>query len=78
MDIDKAIEILDTVDKPPLPPRDTHLWSAIRLGKEALKAIKDFREDWSANRFHHLPGETEFTARTSHGTLIHFPSKKGD
>ena len=59
MTLDKAIEILNDIlryVKPGDPP-DEH--DAIKLGEEALKAIKLQRQDPDNNYIDDLPGETK-------------------
>lgn len=59
MTIDKAIEILlDLLHKTPrFSPFDNR--NAIELGIEALKRLKEHREDHIDITFRALPGETE-------------------
>ncbi|MBA7570864.1 hypothetical protein ES708_12620 [subsurface metagenome] len=58
MKMGKAIEllVLKTKDSPNIAPDD--LQSAVLLGLEALKTIRDIRVGRAVNLFKTLPGET--------------------
>lgn len=59
MKIDEAIEILEHAAKVPKIPKDPDLNEAQRLGSEALKAIRDYRETASHRGLIGLPGEAK-------------------
>jgi hypothetical protein len=59
MTIDEAIRILDSSQAPPLMHPESKYNNALNLGIEALKRIKDNRENLLPFTFHKLPGETE-------------------
>ena len=59
MKIEKAIEILTTHTKEPCTISFDDLKEAEKLGIEALKRVKDNRENLLPFAFHALPGETE-------------------
>lgn len=57
MNINKAIELLSESANMGTTTFDQDFKDAELLGIEALKAIRDFRKDWSGNRFDLLKGE---------------------
>ena len=73
MQIDKAIEILTLKINQHVFQVDPDALDALRLSTEALKAIKAWREDWDANRFHLLPGETPTGILKDYASLINEP-----
>ena len=59
MTLDKAIEILNSVEPDSRPFDYEEEKEAIRLGIEALKAWKERRENYPMLNTYRLPGETE-------------------
>lgn len=59
MKIDKAIEILTVHTKDRKPYFDPDLHTATKLGLEALKRLKEHREEHIDISHRNLPGETQ-------------------
>ena len=59
MKLEKAIEILQHYHVEPALPRRGFVEDALKLGIEAMKRIKDYRERSSTFATPLLPGETE-------------------
>ena len=59
MTLEKAIEILTELSIPGSPDLEPNDFTAIKLGLDALKCIKQARGLATRHYFGHLPGETK-------------------
>jgi hypothetical protein len=57
MTLDEAIEVLTTENNHPWNQHNSALRAAVKLGIQALKAVKESRTLWGARGVPPLPGE---------------------